>query len=146
MGSGVARVEIPVGGEVDTETGNIALVAGPSQGGYIRLLVAATGFSPVAARVVMPSLLLAGDLQLTVPLIESLPGAPAVSIVQVHVRLGGNLTYYETRHGKSVAYRPKSVVLPKRCPRGGFHFSATFSFLDGTRAAARRTIACPRSR
>ena len=144
MGSGSAFVEIPVGGEVDTERGNIALVAGPSQNGYIRLLVSATGFSPVAARVVIPSLLLAGDLKLTVPLVESLPGAPDVSIVRVQVTLGGNLTYYEIRHGKSVAYHPKSVVLPKHCPRGGFRFSATFSFLDGTRARARRTVACPR--
>jgi hypothetical protein len=93
----------------------------------------------------MPSLLLAGDLKLTVPLIESLPGAPDVSIVRVHVKLGGDLTYYETRHGKSVAYRPRSVVLPNSCPRGGFRFSATFSFLDGTRAQAKQTIACPRA-
>lgn len=146
MGSGNAFVEIPVGGEIDTEKGNIALVAGPSQNGYIRLLVAATGFSPVAARVVIPSLLLAGDLKLTVPLVESLPGAPDVSIVRVQVTLGGNLTYYERRHGKLVPYRPKSVVLPKTCPRGGFRFSATFSFLDGTQAEPRRTVACPRGR
>lgn len=146
MGSGSAFVEIPVGGEVRTEKGQIALVAGPSQNGYIRLLVAATGFHPVAARIVMPSLLLAGDLKLTVPLVESLPGAADVSVVRADVTLGGNLTYYERRHGKTVAYRPKSVVLPKTCPRGGFKFSATFSFLDGTRAVAKRTIACPRRR
>ena len=144
MGSGSAFVEIPVGGEIDTERGNIALVAGPSQNGYIRLLVAATGFTPVAARVVMPSLLQAGDLKLTVPLVESLPGAADVSVVRVHVTLGGNLTYYERRHGKLVPYTPKSVVLPKTCPRGGFKFSATFSFQDGTQAQAARTVACPR--
>jgi len=110
----------------------------------VRLLVCATGLSPVIARVVMPSLLLAGDLKLTVPLVESLPGAPDVSVVQAHVTLGGHLTYYERRHGKTVAYHPRGVVLPRRCPRGGFRFSATFSFLDGTQAEARRTVACPR--
>jgi hypothetical protein len=97
-------------------------------------------------RIVMPSLLLAGDLKLTVPLVESLPGAADVSVVRADVTLGGNLTYYERRHGKTVAYRPKSVVLPKTCPREGFRFSATFSFLDGTQAVARRTVACPRHR
>ncbi|HEY5343379.1 MAG TPA: hypothetical protein VIJ66_06935 [Solirubrobacteraceae bacterium] len=146
MGSGSAFVEIPVGGEIRTEKGDIALVAGPSQNGYIRLLVAATGFSPVAARIVMPSLLEAGDLKLTVPLVESLPGAADVSVVRVHVTLGGNLTYYHRQHGKMVAYRPKSVVLPKTCPPGGFRFSATFGFLDGTHAQAGRTVACPRGR
>lgn len=80
----------------------------------------------------MPSLLEAGELKLTVPLVESLPGAADVSVVRVHVTLGGNLTYYERRHGKMVPYKPKSVMLPKTCPRGGFKFSATFSFQDGT--------------
>jgi len=145
MGSGSAFVEIPVGGEVRTETASIGLVAGPSENGFVKLLVSATGLSPVAARIVMPSLLLAGDLKLTVPLVESLPGAPDVSVVRVHVTLGGNLTYYETRHGKRVAYRPRSIVLPKRCPRGGFQFSATFDFQDGTQAEARKTVACPKA-
>ena len=94
----------------------------------------------------MHSLLLAGDLKLTVPLVESLPGAADVSVVRVQVTLGGNLTYYETRHGRRVPYRPRSVVLPKICPRGGFRFSATFSFLDGTHAEARKVVACPRGR
>jgi hypothetical protein len=146
MGSGSAFVEIPVGGEVRTETASIGLVAGPSENGFIKLLVSATGLSPVAARIVMPSLLLAGDLKLTVPLVESLPGAPDVSVVRVRVTLGGNLTYYERRHGKMVPYRPRSVVLPKTCPRGGFRFSATFSFLDGSVAGATRTVGCPRGR
>ena len=78
MGSGSAFVEIPVGGEVLTETASIGLVAGPSENGYVKLLVSATGLSPVAARIVMPSLLLAGNLKLTVPLVESLPEAPDV--------------------------------------------------------------------
>ena len=146
MGSGSATAEIPVGGEVQTEHASIVLLAGPSQDGYVRLLVCATGLSPVAARIVMPSLLEGGELKLDVPLVESLPGAPNVSVVRTQVTLGGNLTYYEHRKGRLVAYRPKSVVLPPRCPRGGFQFSADFSFQDGSQAQARRTVACPRGR
>jgi hypothetical protein len=146
MGSGSAAVEIPVGGEVETETASLALLAAPSQGGYVRLLVVATGRSPVIARVVMSSLLLDGGLQLTVPLVESLPGAPDVSVVRARVTLGGDLTYYERRHGRTVAYHPSGILLPKRCPAGGFRFAATFSFLDGTQAHARTTIACPGAR
>ena len=47
----------------------------------------------------------------------------AAAIVAIHdahpacrIMLGGNLTYYERRHGKTVAYRPKSVVLPRHAP------------------------------
>ena len=80
------------------------------------------------------------------PLVESLPGAPDVSVVRVQVTLGGNLIYYEQRHGESVPYRPRSIVLPRSCPRGGFRFSATFNFLDGTTTQAQRTVACPAKR
>lgn len=146
MGSGSALVEIPVGGEVQSETASIALLAGPSQNGYVRLLVCVTGLSPVAARIVMPSLLLGGELKLTVPLVESLPGASDVSVVRAHVTLGGPLTYYERRHGRLIAYHPKGVVLPRHCPRGGFRFSARFIFQDGTQAQAARTVGCPRGR
>jgi hypothetical protein len=61
----------------------------------------------------------------------------------VKVTIGGNLTYYERSHGKRVAYRPQGILLPKRCPRGGFRFHADFSFLDGTRSEAQTVVKCP---
>jgi hypothetical protein len=138
-------VEIPVGGEVRTETASLALVAGPSPDGYVRLLVAATGLSPVIARIVIPSLLQTGEFELAVPLVESLPGAADVSVVQANLIIGGNITYYEPVHGKNVAYRPEGIGIPRSCPRGGFRFSADFSFLDGGHATARTTVACPKA-
>jgi hypothetical protein len=143
MGSGSALVAIPVGGGVQAETAKIALLAGPPQENFLRLLVAITGKSPVIARVVMSSLLLDGHLQLTAPLVESLPEGPNVSFVRLRVTIGGHLTYFEHRRGKIVAYRPKGVALPPTCPRGGFRFSGRFSFEDGTQAYARTTVACP---
>ena len=146
MGAGSAEVEIPVGGGIETERAGIALVAGPSQNGYVNLLVTATGLSPVIARILMSSLLLPGELRFRVPLVESLPGAPYVSVVHVRVTLGGRFTYYERRGSRTIPYQPRSVALPRTCPRGGFPFSASFSFLDGSSAAARTTVPCPRGR
>jgi hypothetical protein len=143
MGYGSASVEVPLGAEVVSETATIALVAGPSENGYVRLLVCATGLSPVAARIVMPTLLIAGHLHISVPLVPSLPEGPDVAVVRAQVKLGGHLTYYEHSHGRTVAYHPRGVVLPKRCPRGGFRFSAMFSFLDGTRTRAQTVVRCP---
>jgi hypothetical protein len=145
MGSGSAFVEIPVGGEVQTETASIVLLAGPSPDGFVHLLLSATGLSPVIARIVIPSLLLAGEIKLAVPLVQSLPGGPDVSFSRLRLTLGGNLTYYERRGNRMIAYKPKSILLPKQCPRGGFRFSATFSFLDGTHARAQQAVACPPS-
>ncbi len=143
MGAGSAEVEIPVGGGVETERASIALVAGPSKNGYVNMVVTATGLSPVIARILMTSLLLPGELQFAVPLVESLPGAAYVSVVHVKITLGGRFTYYERRGGHTIAYHPRGVALPRTCPRGGFPFSASFSFLDGGTTAARTTVPCP---
>ena len=118
MGSGTARVEVPVGGGVEKETATRPWWRDPP-----RMDMSAAGRRhrplPRDRRIVIPSLLQPGEFKLAVPLVESLPEAADVSVVRANLIIGGNLTYYERRHGKMVPYRPKSVVLPKRCPRGG---------------------------
>jgi hypothetical protein len=146
MGSGKALAKFRVGPEVFGETASLGVVAGPPQDGYVRLLVCATGLTPVAARVIMSMLLVPGSLQFSVPLVPSLPEGEDVAVVQAGVTLGGDLTYYERVRGRTIAYRPRGIELPSRCPRGGFVFTATFSFLDGTQASARTVVACPRHR
>lgn len=144
MGRGSALAKFQVSPEISEESASIALVAGPSRNGYVNMLVSATGAYPVAARILMESELLPGRLKFSVPLVPGIPEGPDVAVVQVHVNIGGHLTYYERVHGHRVAYHPRGILLPKRCPRGGFRFSATFSFLDGTRARARTDVKCPR--
>jgi len=144
MGRGTVSVEVPLGPEVVPETASIALVAGTFHSGGLNLLVAATGTSPVAARIVMPTSLQNGHFHIAVPLVESLPEGPDVAVVGASVTLGGDLTYYARRGGNRFAYHPKGALLPPSCPRGGFRFAATFTFLDGSRASARATVGCPR--
>lgn len=143
MGYGSALAQFQVSPIISEEKASIAIVAGPPQHGYVQMLVAASGVYPVDARIVMPSLLLPGRLQLAVPLVPGVPEGPDVAVVKVKVTLGGRLTYYKRRHGRRVAYRPQGILLPRRCPRGGFRFEATFSFLDGTQAEARTVVKCP---
>ena len=120
-------------------------MAGPSQNGYLKLLISASGAYPVAARIVMSTLLLPGQLQINVPLVAGLPEGPDVAVVRVNVTIGGNLTYYERSHGKKVAYRLQGILLPRRCPAGGFRFRANFSFLDGSHAQSQTVVRCPGS-
>jgi hypothetical protein len=143
MGYGSALVEIPIGPELVRETAHVALLAGPSHDGYLHLLLSATGESPVAARIVLSTQLLPGLLRITVPPIPSLPEAPYVSVVRMHLTLGGHLIYHERVHGRDVAYHPAGVGLPRSCPRGGFPFAASFAFLGGGHAEARTAVACP---
>ena len=66
------------------------------------------------------------------------PAAPLTG-----VRLGLPPGYYTHAHGTTVAFHPQGVSVPLRCPRGGFPFSASFTFLDGTSAEAKSTVPCP---
>jgi hypothetical protein len=143
MGHGSALVEIQIGPELVQEEVLLTLFAGPSDDGYLHLLIYADGRVPVKGQVLLSGVLLPGRMEVSVPPIPSLPQSPYVSVARMRITLGGALTYYERRHGRTVAYRPPGVGLPSRCPRGGFPFGASFSFMDGTLSRARTAVACP---
>jgi hypothetical protein len=144
MGGGHALVEFPLGPETRTETAQIAIFAGPSADGRLHMLIFAMGEEPVYGQIVMSAVLLPGDLRFSVPLVPSLPGSPDVAVVQLRTTIGGNLTYNERANGRTIAFHPRGIGLPRRCPRGGFRFEASFSFLDGSHVPARTVVACPR--
>jgi hypothetical protein len=153
MGFGSVLVEIPIGPEIVTETGQVWIFRAADQSGHIAMLLSASGETPVYAQVVFPAILLpatwpfGGRLHVDVPLVPSLPEAPDVSVVRVRSTIGPqHLTYYERVHGRLVAYNPQGILLPDRCPRGGFAFAARLAFQDGSHASARTAVPCPRSR
>ena len=144
MGSGSALIELQIGPSAIHETVKLTLLAGPSPDGYLHVLIYAFGDTPVVAGVVLSAVLLPGHLNIVVPPIPSVPEAPYVSLAELHITLGGNLTYYETINGENVPYHPAGVGLPDRCPPGGFVFASTFKFLNGSHSRARTAVACPR--
>jgi hypothetical protein len=153
MGRGDALAELRFGPQLVTESASIAIARAPDQEGHIALLLYASGPSPVNTQILSPAQLLptsppfGGRLNMQLPVIPSVPGAPDVAIVSLRVTLGPQgLTYYEQTEGNTLAFTPKGILLPTICPRGGFPFAATFSFLDGSRPAARTTVPCPHPR
>lgn len=146
MGGGSATVEVTFGTEVIDEHVALELFAAPSPDGYVHLAILAHGEEPVEARIVITAVLLAGHLQITVPVVPGLPGAPDVAIKQIRASLGGQLTYHEQVHGHTIAYRPKGIGLPDSCPRGGWRLGARLAFRDGQHSQARARVACPRRR
>lgn len=146
MGQGSATVALPFGPYVVQEKVSIQLFAAPSDDGFVHLAILASGSEPVIAQAVLAGVVLPGRLRITIPLIESLPGAPYVSLVEMHASLGGQLTYYEQVRGHTVAYRPRGIALPDSCPRGGWNVIARFAFTDGNNSGATTVIPCPRRR
>jgi hypothetical protein len=146
MGSGSALVEVPFGPALVKEHVSLSLYAAPSSDGYVHLAILAYGREPVLALVVLAGVLHPGRLDISVPPIASLPGAPYVALVSMHASLGGALTYYERVRGRTVAYRPRGIGLPSSCPRGGWKLAAGFRFTNGQSTRARTAIPCPPSR
>ncbi len=150
VGSGSAIVEVPFGTGSGHEIPEIQAVVGPSHNGNMVVLFYANGQTPVFAQLVFQgevlpdSGLFGSQLATSVPLISSVPNGPDVSIVEVKSTIGpAGLTYYKHVHGRSVSFKPTGVGVPERCPKGGFPFSASFAFEDGSNASASTTVPCP---
>jgi hypothetical protein len=151
LGSGNALVEVPFGTGSGHEIPEVQAVSGPpTPSGNQVVLFYANGQAPVSAQLVFAGEILpdagpfGSQLATNVPLIPSVPGGPDVSVVEVNSTIGpSGLTYYKHVHGRLQPFHPLGIGVPERCPRGGFPFSASFSFMDGSQASASTTVPCP---
>jgi hypothetical protein len=152
MGYGTSTFEVPFGSETLRETTYVTTVMAPSTGLHTNLLYYAEGREPVAAFVVFSGELRNGSIggasgtvvEADVPLVPAAPGGANVSVTRFETTFGpAHLVYYRQVHGRRVAYRPKGITVPAKCPRRGFPFTASFGFVDGTKVIARTAVPCP---
>lgn len=150
MGRGRALVEVPLGPQIVHEWAYITILMGPAIDDRTTLIYYAEGRTPVSAYITFTGLLLPGDgpfgglLDMTIPLVSSVPEAPDASVVYVRTSFGpSGLWYHRREHSRIVPYRPEGVEVPRTCPAGGFPFAATFSFQDGSEASAHTVVPCP---
>ncbi len=150
MGYGVAFTGIVLGITPITESALITIFRAPNQEGRLSVLFYAEGWTPVETHILFPGVLLpasspfGGLVSIPIPLVPTLPGAPFISVIHLHATIGPEkVFYYEHAGGMTLAYRPRGILLPPHCPRGGFPFAARFSFSDGSRSSASTKIKCP---
>jgi hypothetical protein len=153
MGYGSALAEIAIGPEPIFENAELTTWMAPIEDGHLGLLFLGLARTPVQDEVIFTSLVLnapppfGGSLTTTVPLMQVVPEAPGVSIIEMRSTLGPmHITYYQRFHDKTTAYHPQGIRLPHTCPHGGFPFAATFAFLDGSHASASTSVPCPAHR
>lgn len=152
MGYGVVNTEVELGTSVVAEKAPITIFRAPTNDGKLGLLFYAEGKHPVVTDIVFSGVLLAasepfgGKVSIGVPLVSTLPGAPYVSVVELHATIGpSKVTYYERQGGATFAYKPTGILLPSTCPKGGFPFAAAFSFSNKSHARARAYASCPQT-
>jgi hypothetical protein len=149
MGFGTVLTGILLGSTIIYERAPIAIMRAPDRAGRLALLFSSEGTTPVDTRIVFGGLLqpaavpFGGLVDIGVPLVPTLPGAPYISVIHLRSTIGPRkIVYYEQVDGRTLAYRPQGILLPDHCPRRGFPFAAQFRFEDESVRTAHTAIAC----
>jgi len=142
---------IPYGGREIAEKASVSTFMGPPAGEQLTVLFYAEGVTPVFAQAIFTGLVLADTspfgerLDTTIPLVSSWPEGPYVALESFQSTIGPlHLTYYKQLEGMTIAYQPRGVTVPKRCPHGGYPFAAELTFENATSATAITRVPCPR--
>jgi len=148
VGSGSVKVQVPLGTVTRPEIAALTVFNGPRKGGDTTLLFYAAGRLPIATQLIFAGVIVPGprgvSIEASIPLIPTLPNTPDAAIVEMKANLGTrSQTYFRMSGGRRVRFTPKGATLPGRCPVGGFPFSATFGFNDGSSASAAAAVGCP---
>lgn len=149
IGFGSALAEVPAQSTIQ-EHANVTVLFGPYDGEERTVLFFVEGKWPANREIILTSHLLGiaapdGATLLTeVPSLQVWPLGPEIELTRLQSTIGGaGITYYRRVRGRTVAFAPRGLSLPRRCPRGGFPFAATFTFMDGTSTTARTSVPCP---
>ena len=151
FGGGMGALQL--GAQIIEEPFTLNLFLGNNKPGHEVLLLYVEAISPVSIQLVftapvekMPKPYGLG-FHLHIPLIHTLPGASDASVLSAHLTIGAtNVAYYRKVGGKRKLVHVKGLILPKKCPKGGFPIESDFSFEDGTTNEVKITTPCPRSK
>jgi hypothetical protein len=148
FGGGVGLVEIAK--EVIKEPFTLDFFLGPRENGHLAILIYVNAVSPVSVQLVLLAREIRGTepygfgVTVEIPPVPTLPGAAYASIESSYLSIGSTkVAYYKTVHGRRQLVHVKGLVVPKRCPSGGFPFEVTISFEDATASTDKYTSPCP---
>ncbi len=153
MGRGSALVQVPFGPRTVSETAPVTIFSQPVRSGKLGLLFLASGTLPVIANLVFGAFVghadapFGGLIETTLPPVPSVPKGPDIALVGLRTTIGpADIVYSERVKGRTVKFHPRGMLLPRRCPRGGFPFAVHVSFGDGSGAGANAKVPCPPGR
>jgi hypothetical protein len=150
FGGGIGLVEIAKEQVKEPFTADFFLA--PRENGYMAFFVYIKAVSPVSIELVLTAKEVQGPkpygygVTLEIPPIPTLPGAAYASTESAYFTFGSqHVAYYHTIHGKQTLVHVKGLIIPKSCPKSGFPFKVTISFIDGTQSTDSYTMPCPRT-
>ncbi|HEX5309390.1 MAG TPA: hypothetical protein VFW38_09970 [Solirubrobacteraceae bacterium] len=148
FGGGIGVLQLP--GETVHEGYTLDFFFSSTNPGHLSLLVYASARSPVNVELIV----IAHEVRapapyglgfsVEVPPISTIPGAPLASIESAFASLGAaNVAYYKRVHGRLRLVHVRGLVVPRRCPAGGFPSRATIDFRDGQSLTLYPKVPCP---
>lgn len=129
-----------IAGEAIKEKGTLQAFFAPAK----ELIFYANAPSPISAQVyvggtIHPASGVFGyEFESEVPLVESVPGAAAVSAEAIDLKVGSAFK----KHGKVTSY----ITLPRTCPKGGFPLKAELKFESGETVETNYKAPCPKKK
>ena len=142
IGRGHALVETHAGTLTLAEEVSLEVFLGPPRNLEPTVEILGRGYTPLDERMVFTGSVLPDrppygeELELSIPPIPTLQLEPDASIATFSLTIGAS----GTRRGRGAS----SVLIPSRCPAGGFPFAAEFTYADGSTGSALATAGCPR--
>ncbi|HYM55498.1 MAG TPA: hypothetical protein VES97_09060 [Solirubrobacteraceae bacterium] len=139
LGRGHALAEVRAGSQTITENVVLWAFLGPPRNLQPTLEILGQGYTPFDERVVLTGTALPDrapygeELVIRIPPIPTLPLEPDASIVTLSLTIGA----------KGHRASANTVVVPPKCPPGGFPFASEFTYADGTSGSALATARCP---
>jgi hypothetical protein len=140
LGEGHALVESRPASETIVENVALSAFLGPPQHLQPTLELLGEGTTPLAVRMLVAGAVLPDHapygekLVMNIPPIATVPLEPDASIVDLSLTVGAK------RHTRSA----NAIVVPAKCPAGGFPFVGEFTYADGSSSSAASKIGCPR--
>jgi hypothetical protein len=140
IGHGYALAEVHAGSQLITERVALRAFLGAPRNGEATFEVLAQGYAPLDERIVLPGRVLPDanpygeELVMSIPPIPSLPLEPDASIVTFSLTIGATARAHQ--------HDTNTVLVPSRCPTGGFPFAANFHYADGSSGSALATVPC----
>jgi hypothetical protein len=133
---------VHAGSQTVPEESNISVFRGPNRAGRPALEIFGHGETPLDQTTTSIAVLRSDStpygsrLTVSVPPIPTLVFEPNASFSSLSVTLG------RAGHEKG-GHAAGAVLVPRRCPAGGFPFAASFEFADRSTASAVANAPCP---
>jgi hypothetical protein len=143
LGRGHALLETHAGTETIAEQATLwAFLGPPGNSLQPTLEILAQGYTPLDERKIFTATVLpAGapygeELEMSIPPIPTLIFEPDASLVDFSLTIGAR--------GRHRTHGTNTVLVPSKCPAGGFPFAAEFTYADGSSGTSLATTPCPR--